>query len=255
MRRTLTPALLGLLLLAGCGSGSESLTPAERVRAAADTTSKTSSRVDLLTVSHVQGQDFTIKGQGLFDFAGGEQRGTMTMTVGPTTLKERMIDGVLYLQPPGDTFFYSIAMKDLAGTSLSESSDPTSAAALLAAMGDDVAEVGEETLHGDKTTHYRGTIPVAKAKELAENDLARKSVQKLIDGGVTTIPADVWLDDKGRLRRLVEDIALTVQGVKAQVKTQLDIYDFGVKVDVEKPPASQIKDGAQILDAIKSQLG
>lgn len=259
MRRISTSALLVLLLLvAGCGSeGSKAkaLTPVEKVRAAASATYTTSSRFELLTTSKAEGQDFEMKGTGIFDYSGKSPRGDMTMTFGPVTIKQRMLDGDMYLQIPGDTSWHRIALKDLVGTSLSESSNPAASADLVAAMGDDVKEVGTETIRGTKTTHYTGTIGVAKAKELAKGDVAKKQVQKLIDGGVTTIPSEVFLDDQGRLRRLIQDISMTFQGQKAQVKTQVDIYEFGVKVDVQKPPASEIKDGAELLKSIKGQLG
>lgn len=258
MRRSALSALFALpLLAAGCGSGgsstSASLTPAQAVRAAAKTPADTSSRLDLLSTTHAGGQDITFKGTGIFATVKGSPVGEMTMTFAGSTLKERILDGVLYLQPPGQAAYFNLPLKELGATSLADTANPGSAAQLLSAMGDDTTAVGSETIHGAKTTHYKGTIDVAKAKAEATNDFAKKAVQRLLDNGATTIPADVYLDDKGRLRRLIEHITLTIKGVKADSTTQIDLYDFGVKVDVQKPPADQIKDGAPLLAQLKSQ--
>ncbi len=181
--------------------------------------------------------------------------GEFAITVQGMKITERIVGGSLYMQLPGTTSFYNLPLSELAGTSFGQSTDPGSAADLLAAMGDDTKKVGSETVHGAATTHYKGVISVPKALQAAKGALAKKAVQKLIDGGVSAIPADVFLDSQGRLRRLIEHITLTVKGTKAESTTQLDLYDFGVKVNVQKPPASQIKDGTELLKSIKAQAG
>ena len=258
MRRTAPALLILALALTGCAkSGAETgaLTPAQAVRAAANTASDTSSRMDLITKTKVAGQDVELNGTGVFDYAKGAQVGEFTMSVAGQKVSERIVGGVMYLQLTGQPGFYRLPLIELAGTSFGQSSNPASSAQLLEAMGDDTKKVGTETLHGAKTTHYKGAISTAKAKELANGDLAKKSVQKLIDGGVTEIPADAYVDDQGRLRRLVENFTLTIKGTQANVSTQLDIYDFGVAVHVQQPPADQVKDGTQILQLIRSQAG
>ena len=255
MRRTAPAVLVLALLAAGCakGAATDTLTPAQAVRAAAKTPNQTSSRLDLLSTTHAGGQDITIKGSGEFANVDGSPVGEMSIDVGTIGIKERIVGGVLYLQPPGQGTYFSLPLNELGATSLGQSADPGSAAQLLSAMSDDTVKVGTETIHGAKTTHYKGTIDVTRAKALAPNDFARKAIQRLLDNGATTIPADVYIDSKGRLRRVVQHIALTVKGISTDSTSQIDLYDFGVKVDVQKPAASDIRDGSALLKSLQNQ--
>jgi hypothetical protein len=262
MRLAVVPASLALLAAAACGSGSgtssrlDSLSPAAAVRGAADRAAAGSSKLDLAIESKAQGQDVTFSGTGAFRYAGGSSAaGTMMLTVGGQQLEERIVGGNLYLKVPGQAGFYKLPMKELTGTQLSESSDPASAAKVLAAIGDDVTKVGTETVHGVRTTHYRGTVDVAASAAKLSDSFAKAAIDKLEASGVRKLPVDVYLDDQGRLRRLTEHVTVTVKGVQDDVTTRIDLYDFGTKVDVQVPPADQVKDGAALLSALRAQLG
>jgi hypothetical protein len=57
-------------------------------------------------------------------------------------------------------------------------------------------------------------------------------------------PADVWIDQQGRLRRMHYAVTMKVPGegasVPMTVETTLELYDFGVEVHVAPPPANQV---------------
>ncbi len=254
MRRALLP-VVAVLALSACGSGgTATLSATDQVRAAASKTTSGSSKLDLSIESKAAGQDVTFTGTGAFRYTAEDAEGSMKLSVAGQELEERIVGGNLYLKVPSQEGFYKLALKDLVGTQLSDSSNPASSTELLAAI-DGVKKNGSETLHGAKTTHYTGTINVANAVAKLKGGVAKAAVSKLADSGVKDIPVDVYLDDQGRLRRLKEHVVLTVKGTTADVTTSFDFYDFGTKVDVQAPSASQTKDGAPILAALKAQLG
>ena len=259
MRRTLALVPVVVALLAtGCGSDSkDTLSPAAEVRAAASKVTAGSSKMDIAVDTNAQGQAVKLSGTGAFRYSGSDVVGSIQLTLGAIKIEERVTGGNLYLQVPGQPGFYKIALSDLVGTQLADSSNPASAAGILAAVGDDVKKAGTETIRGAETTHYTVTLKVADAAAKLKNGsgIAGLSLQKLQDSGVTEIPMEVFLDKQGRLRRMLQKLTLTIKGVKADVSTRLDFYDFGTKVDVKVPPADQVKDGSPILAVLKSQLG
>lgn len=257
MRRSLVLVPVVVALLAtGCGSDDATLSPAAAVRAAAEKATTGSSKMDIAVDTKAQDQDIKLSGTGAFRYAGSDVVGSMRLTLGAVNIEQRITGGNLYLQVPGQPGFYKIALADLAGTQLADSSNPASAAGILQAVGDDVKKVGTEKIRGAETTHYTATMTVAEAAaRIKDGSIAGLSLEKLKESGVTKIPMDVFVDKDGRLRRLLQRLTLTIKGVKADVSTRLDFYDFGTKVDVKVPPADQIKDGSAILSVLKSQLG
>jgi hypothetical protein len=257
MRLSLVPVAVALLAVSACGSGgstTDSLSPAAAVRAAADKGTTGSSKLDLKITTTSAGADVTFDGTGAFAYSGSDVTGSMVLTVGSRSIDEKITGGYLYLQVPGQPY-YKLKLDDLVGTSLAGSSNPGSAAELLAAIGDSATKVGTETIKGEKTTHYRGEISLADATAKVKGAFAKAAVQKLVESGVRKIPVDVYLDSMGRLRRLTEDVSLTAQGALNKVVTQIDFYDFGTTVSVTPPPADQVKDGASFLKQLKGAVG
>ena len=69
-----------------------------------------------------------------------------------------------------------------------------------------VKRLGEDTVAGVRTTHYKANISLDKADgeldlEEEERDARRAALQSLAVKG-DVLPAEVWIDDEGRLRRL-----------------------------------------------------
>lgn len=259
MRPALVPAVLALAASAACGSGSkgaatDSLTPLAQVRAAAQTVSEGSSKLALTSDTKVGSQDVKVDGLGAFVTAGGVTSGTFTLTLLGKKVEEKILDGVLYLKIPGQASYYKLNVSDLVGTQLADSSSPTNSAKLLAAI-DGVKKVGTATIRGTKTTQYSGTIDVKKAVAKFQGGALQGVIDKFSSSGVTSIPVQVFLDGKGRLRRLSEHVVLTIQGQTADSTTQLDLFDFGTKVEVTPPPADQVQDGAPLLAQLKGATG
>ena len=128
-------------------------------------------------------------------------------------------------------------------------SDPSQFLAYLETVSAGVTKVGTETIRGVDTTHYTASLDPAKAGSRADvppslRDDLSKILQK--NGVPFTIPADVWVDSDGLARRIQLKLDLgrmagTGGGSDLPVMTiSIDLYDFGVPVHVEAPPADQV---------------
>lgn len=128
--------------------------------------------------------------------------------------------------------------------SLGGDQNPADSLAMLRGSSDKVEKVGSETIGGVATTHYHAAVDLEKAA--AQKGVSSSSIRKLIKLiGSKTIPADVWVDGDGFVRRLRESYAVTSPKGKVQTTLTMDLSDYGTSVSVSPPPADQV------LDALK----
>ena len=126
--------------------------------------------------------------------------------------------------------------------------DPSQALELLRGASE-LEDVGTEDIDGTDTTHYRGTLDLEKAAELAPAEV-RTSVQAAVDQakqqfGSTTVPMDVWVDSDELIRRMRFAYPLPPEAggsENSQLVLQMDLFDFGDPVEIEPPPADQVTD-------------
>jgi hypothetical protein len=164
----------------------------------------------------------------------------------------------LYLTVPGQPGYYRLSLSDVVGTSL-DTGSPTDGLKQLQAVSDDVEEVGTETVRDTETTRYRGSIDAEAALETLRGTVRDAAAKALQSSGATTIPFEAWIDDDGRLRRFASTVELpasdATQGQAVTTTTTLELYDFGVEVSAEPPPADQVQDGAPLIEALRRQQG
>lgn len=149
---------------------------------------------------------------------------------------------------------------------LQEQADPSSYLAFLRQASDDIEEVGSDTIRGTETTHYAGTLDLAatlddlspEIEELLDDALPNEGAGSL--GGIfetlglDEVPFEVWIDDEGRMRKMaiVMDLSEMFEelgagsddlpaGFSGEMQMDLELYDYGVEVDVEAPPASDVE--------------
>jgi hypothetical protein len=128
-------------------------------------------------------------------------------------------------------------------TQLSQS-DPSQALDFLQGASDDFHEVGTEDVRGAPTTHYAGTIDLAKAAENAPAAIAEQ-YRKLAELAPSSkVPMDVWVGEDGYVHKLRFEQKLT-EG--ASMTMEEELYDFGANVDVSAPPEDQVVDLTQFL--------
>ena len=127
--------------------------------------------------------------------------------------------------------------------------DPSQTLVYLKAAGS-VDEQGTEDVGGVSTTKYHAIIDLGRIPALAPADrraAVRASVKSLQEQyGIKELPMDVWLDDKGLPRKLSYAIATKAQGQRVKTSLTMNLSDYGVDVNVQPPPASQVTDLADI---------
>lgn len=243
--------LLAVLPLAACGGSKanapqQNLTPIAYVKQAALKTAQAPSEHATLTGSVVAaGQAVTLSGAGDFDNA--SHQGSMHVdfsVAGLTGTIDEVLDGTtIYLKSPlisgslpqGKTWLKIDLTKALASKGIDLSSllfqNPSQALAQLQSSGD-VTKVGDETVDGVDTTHYRGRIDPAKIPQGAK-------IQSLTNARYG--PYDVWIGkDDGYVHRVVLAYSFKVQGAKREAITMtMGVSDYGKSVTVTVPSASE----------------
>jgi hypothetical protein len=111
-----------------------------------------------------------------------------------------------------------------------------------------VESLGEETVRGVSTDHYRLTLDLARLIETAPAANRAALREELEKREAKTEPIEIWIDDAGRARRV--QVTLDKDDLVA-----VDFYDFGVEVDVEAPPADQVDDIAELFRSDDTEVG
>lgn len=176
----------------------------------------------------------------------------------------RIVDGVLYERPPAGSIpgAKPWIKADLSGASgtqgagaspASLTGNPAETLQYLKGASDDVTRVGEATIRGTTTEHYRLTVDLQRAAGRIPEPKRARFLQALKAFGSTTLPIDVWVDDQGRVRRMSfsAQMQLGAQG-SARIEETLDLFDFGVPVAVTAPPPSEVTDIAALANRLAS---
>ncbi|MFJ8804784.1 hypothetical protein [Streptomyces sp. NPDC102490] len=263
-------AIVGSLVLSGCGGGDESESKGSdaspsasgsdgareqgttEVRAAYDKTAEAeSARMTLQTKAAAEGQTITTEGKGVIDLDDGNS--VMTVTGQDKSIEQRVVDQVLYQKTPGQKApggkpWIKIDLKKVAaqqGVSNQQIGDPAQTAAYAKAITDKgVKKVGTEKVDGVDTTHYKVSVDVSK---LPGGDRLSRQIGP-------TLPMQVWLDDEGRLRQQRVDMTVKAPASasakpgtgaspqQVKVSTVMQFSDFGTEVDAKAPSAGQVAD-------------
>lgn len=259
MQRALVLAALPLAL-AACGGGSSSssgagskstATPLAFVQVAAKkTAAATSEHLDMVVSATVQGQKVKVTGTGDFDntkHVGSVVAHAVVQGV-DLEIDEVLAGSTLYMKSP---FFAAMLPKgktwlklDLAKAAKTKgidfdsliSQDPSRNFTELEASGDAV-KVGEETIDGVTTTHYRGHVDISKIPQ-------GEKIQRAT--GVEYGPYDVWIGkDDGLVRRLATSYSYNVGGERQTANLTMNFSNFGNAVTVQVPAPADVADVSQ----------
>ncbi|MFC1420161.1 hypothetical protein [Streptacidiphilus cavernicola] len=269
--RTAVVAVAAVGLLAGCasagggasaaaglkGSSSDVLAadPLAAVRAAADMTGRTGSVQDVTTLQTVSGSK-KVELHGTADYDYTTRLGRMEITVPPggTTsgkLVEVVSPGVVYMQNSGAKVpagkWVKVDVRQLADGNLvsSGATDPATAANALRGAAT-AALVGSETVDGVLLKHYRGTLDLAKAASATGGGAGTGMELAGRTFTVKKIPYDVWLDQHGRIHRIVEVFTFSSTAGSTAAKDQVQVTStsafsgFGSPVTVSLPAAADV---------------
>lgn len=262
--------VLCAVAVAGCGGDTFSFDPV--ASAATKTAASQSARVEFTATMNVDGAGgLAFSGSGVFD--GRSRSGALNVRFqlppaaqaqlgGVDPSMEMIMDGraglVMYMRSPlfaryaGDKWIKvdmaKLAQKegvDLQGLMNANQADPSQTLDMLRASTD-AHPIGYDHVRGVFTTHYKLNVDLARlAKTHKELRKTLDTVRKLT--GISSYPAEAWIDDAGRVRRLKIDMSLNtpVGGAFTMSMTE-DLYAFGIKVDVRPPDASQVVDASAL---------
>jgi hypothetical protein len=175
----------------------------------------------------------------------GSRRGDYHLEVSAADRSQRfemrIVDDDVYLRVPGEATWQRFDAAAVGGPG-SGASDPTAALDYLRGVSGSVEDQGTETVRGVDTRKLHADVDVGLAAQQVRG-AARGGILALQQLGVTTIPVDVWIDDQGRLRREFATLDISNQGQQARMTITLELFDYGVPVDVEAPPERQVVEG------------
>jgi hypothetical protein len=272
-RRVLSLVCLAVCAAALVGCGGDTLSFDPVANAASKTADTTSSRVAFTATMNIEGVGgMAFSGAGIFD--GRTRSGALNMRftlpaearaqLGVTDPTMQMImDGrrglVVYMRSPMFRTFAAdkwlkidmqkLAKKeglDFSAVMNANQADPSESLRMLMASSD-AHPTGYDRVRGVFTTHYKLNVDLARlAKDNKELRKTFDAVRKLT--GVTSYPAEAWIDDKGRVRKLKIDMSFnTPTGSAFTMSMTEELYAFGIKVNVPPPAASKVVDAASLL--------
>lgn len=200
-----------------------------------------------------QGMSVTSHGSGLSDTIRKLQSGTFEIP-GGGTLEFRLVGGQTYLRLPNgnvDAAGHHWLGVPSGSDQAFQGQDPV---VFLRTLTDSsgVKDLGKATVHGVATRHY--TMKLDATKVLAA----------MSQNGSTTLPAgsvdqvkdirtDLWLDSGNLPRRMT----MAVKAAGVEVTFRFEFTDFGGRIDVAAPPASdvtRVADSAGIRAALQGAL-
>jgi hypothetical protein len=252
------------------GKGSTRVSPIAALRSAEQSTDKAdSAKVESSTV---MGTVMSMSAKGNLGWGDGIT-GTLTMTytggtvadtmraAGSTSMEARYLPDAYYAkmgekfaEQAGGKHWIKYDYDDLAklggssGAYLKDqmqNSTPNQSVKLLLASGD-VKKVGTESVRGQETTHYSGTVDVADLASKNSNLTASQldSLKKqLTAAGVTTEQVDIWVNGQDLLVKKVEKGQMS----SGQYSQTAYYSDYGVKVAATVPPASDTENFTALL--------
>ncbi|MFE2219651.1 hypothetical protein ACFW93_48125 [Streptomyces canus] len=262
---------MSVALLTGCGDDGASRTgnedrsasqgqpqssPAQVVQATnKKTTQAKTARIKPATTVAAGGNSETITGSGVLDLQDGTSR--MRLGQGGRQLEQWIVNQVRTRSPLRQAANCPRARAGSLGTGGPAMSDPANSFAYTKSPSQkDVRKVGEETVNGVSTTHYRVDLDLSK---LGEGDSAQE--RKLRAQLGDDVAVDLWIDEDGLTRRqqirmTVKDTAQTggagTSAQQARAKVVMDFSGFGTEVDVAAPPSA---DTVDVTDKVSRQSG
>jgi hypothetical protein len=266
-RAGLLPTVVATAALVGCSGGENRQVASGAAAAPAATAASASASVELLRRAAVQSEEAgsarvtfrsssggssDVSGTGVYSFlppirgsidftsfavAGQNLPGGMTMLMTPDAYYLRIpaLEGQLG-KPWAKLSLADIAAQsglDLdALTQQAQQGNPMIYLELLQNAAD-LEVIGEETVAGVATTHYRGSVDYAATLEQVTPEL-RAQLEQLGSTGMQAATVDMWVDADGTVRQLAQE----GHSPLGPVLVTMTIEEYGVPVDVV-PPADE----------------
>ncbi len=258
-------ALVLALAASACGGSeptAEQAPQAAIVLAAAKTNEAGTYKADITGKTEVAGQSVDMSGTGAFDSAKKQGQMSYTMTLAGQDIDMDMVLDFpifyMHLPPeigplPGSKTWVKMDFEKLGreqGIDLGQlmqagQSDPSQGLDYLRGVSD-VQAVGDEDVRGVPTTHYTGVVDL-QALGAKDPELKKQLDQLVEQSGISSVPVEVWIDDEGFVRRMKQTFEGNGPGLQMNMTMTTELYDFGTDVSIDKPPADQVVDFAQLM--------
>lgn len=267
----------GVAVLAGCGSASSSTSgQTVSLTRAADVSAGAHGYKAVISVRESLpslGQ-LTVNGAG--SFSSSAHTGSMTMQMGiPSAAAQQaglgnarfqvvFVSGTLYMKMPpqlaekvpGAKPWWQINLGQagkLAGVpglsslvnGTSSESDPGQYLYFLrATAAGSVKNLGQETINGVSTTHYRADIDLQKlpdavpARDRAGVEQLTAALQQRV-GLPSGLPMNVWIDSQQLIRQIESSFTETVNGQSVTIALKENFVDYGAQPAPQIPPPDQ----------------
>lgn len=137
-----------------------------------------------------------------------------------------------------------------------EQANPASSLDFLGGTTNSVQNLGSQPINGAAATHYRVQIDLTKALEKVPAS-ERSQLQATIGtlGGAGVIPADVWLDTKGRPVKFEFDLTVQQGSTPVHLAETFQYSHFGTPVSTPVPAKAQVVDFTTLLHQLGGSLG
>ena len=261
MRRTLFVLAFLVPLLGGCTDS----TPAEdraveRLKTAVSATrNEETSRISLAVAEAVGGSTgqqrggganvdrFSAEGEIEFD----SSNLSLTFDLEDQEAEIRQIGDVFYVEIPGANRWIALdatgiaeTLGDPSGLRSAVGASPNALLDLLAGT-EQARRIGTEEVRGETAEHFTANVDVAVAAEATSGE-SRAALERLSEQlAQTALPLEVWLDNDDRVVRMRIPVILASSPEEPEpprITTTLELFDFGVDLAIEAPPADEIQD-------------
>ncbi|CAN5535186.1 hypothetical protein BH10ACT11_BH10ACT11_12300 [soil metagenome] len=217
------------------------------------------------------GESIRMTGGGVFNGQTGRARiaiRTQGASSGDFSVTEVADDSTFYLQVPGlasqlpnGASWMKLDLSDELPDPDQDvgSLDPAEQFQQLQAVSPDARSVGQEKVGGVITTHYAATVDLNRQVDLLRDqgeDEAADQLEKVIDAnGQSSTPVDVWIDQKGLIRRMDMTIPFgAVAGPGASISMSMELTHFWAEPKIDLPPESDVFDATEIAKQSLQQI-
>lgn len=229
-------AFAGLLVTIASGCASDAIAVDPVAAAATKTHAAGSWRMESVCLESIETEDFTIAGHGTLDVRA--RRGTMVIRMeGEPEADDafgaewRWNGTHVYVRADGEERWTRYEFRSDTEARLDDPTDAERVLGLLRTTGGRLVELGRDAVRGVSVTHYRTTI--------ASSDQDGELIEAGFGPGNEI---DVWIDDDGLVRRTRTSTGGSKpdDNVQWELTCTSDYFDFGVPVEVDIPPASEV---------------
>ncbi|MEU6403600.1 hypothetical protein [Streptomyces sp. NPDC046985] len=133
------------------------------------------------------------------------------------------------------------------------STAPKEPVTMLLASGQ-VKKVGEETVEGQHTTHYAGTLNVGDMMSRTSHRLSAaqlaKAKKQLEESGVTAEHVDVWIDDQNLMVKQTQKARFTKGPMVGPMTVTAYYTDYGTPVSAAAPRADDTENFTDFMKTL-----